>query len=217
MKKIGVLGTGMVGNTIGSKLIQLGYEVMMGSRTSNNDKAKEWVNTNGSKASQGTFADAAKFGELVFNCTKGENALDVMKLAVARNLSEKILIDISNPLDMSKGMPPTLLPHLTNTNSLGEEIQKILPKTHVVKILNIVNCEAMLNADKCGGEATMFVAGNNSDAKKETDKILRQFRWEDIIDLGDIKHARSMEMMLPIWLSVYMATHNAYIGFKMVR
>lgn len=217
MKKIAVLGTGMVGSTIGSKLIQLGYEVKMGSRTATNEKAAEWVKANGANASQGTFADAAKFGELIFNCTKGENALEVMQMAGVENLSGKILIDISNPLDFSKGMPPTLLPALVNTNSLGEEIQKLLPQTHVVKTLNIVNCEVMVNAAKCGGDATMFVAGNNSEAKKEVEKILHQFGWNDIIDLGDIKHSRSTEMMLPIWLSVYLATQNGYIGFKIVR
>ena len=217
MKKIAVLGTGIVGNTIGSKLIQLGYEVKMGSRTANNEKANAWTKANGVQATQGTFAEAAKFGEIVFNCTKGENALDVVQLAGEANLAGKILIDISNPLDFSKGMPPTLLPGLTNTNSLGEEIQKLLPETHVVKTLNIVNCEVMIDAARCGGNATMFVAGNSVEAKKEVGKILQQFGWKDSIDLGDIKHARSTEMMLPIWLSVYMATGNGYIGFKIVR
>lgn len=217
MEKIAVFGTGVVGNTIGSKLIQLGYEVKMGSRTADNDKAKEWVNFNGAKASQGTFANAAKFGKLIFNCTKGENALEVMQMAGAENLVGKVLIDISNPLDFSKGMPPTLIPALTNTNSLGEEVQKLLPQTHVVKTLNIVNCEVMIDAEKCGGDATMFVAGNNSEAKREVEKILQQFGWKDIIDLGDIKHSRSTEMMLPVWLSVYMATHNGYFGFKVVK
>ena len=138
MKKIGILGTGMVGNTIGSKLIALGYEVKMGSRTTNNPKAAEWVQKNGKNASQGSFAEAASFGELVFNCTKGEHSLEVMKLAGIQNLAKKILIDISNPLDFSKGMPPILIPELANTNSLGEELQKMLPETHVIKTLNIV-------------------------------------------------------------------------------
>lgn len=217
MKKIAVLGTGMVGNTIASKLIQLGYEVKMGSRTANNEKAVAWVSANGKNAALGTFADAAKFGEIIFNSTKGDIALEVMQQAGAKNLSGKILIDVSNPLDFSTGMPPTLIPALSNTNSLGEEIQKLLPQTHVIKTLNIVNCEVMVDAAKCGGDATMFVAGNNNEAKKEVEKILQQFGWKDIIDLGDIKHSRSIEMMLPIWLSVYMATQNGYIGFKIVR
>ncbi len=217
MKKAGILGTGMVGNSIGSKLISLGYEVKMGSRDNTNEKAAEWANANGENASHGTFADAATFGEIVFNCTKGEHALDVVKLAGVQNLEGKILVDISNPLDFSKGMPPTLIAELTNTNSLGEAIQQLLPDTHVVKTLNIVNCEVMVDATKCGGDATMFMAGNNAEAKKEVEKILQQFKWTDIIDLGGIQHARSTEMMLPIWLSTYMATQNGYIAFKIVR
>ncbi len=217
MKKIAVFGTGMVGNTIGSKLIQLGYQVIMGSRTAANEKAAEWVNASGANALQGTFADAAKFSEIIFNCTKGEMAIEVMRQAGVENLAGKIIIDVSNPLDFSNGMPPTLIPSLANTNSLGEEIQKLLPLAHVVKTLNIVNCEVMVDAAKCGGDATMFIAGNNIEAKKEVEKILQQFKWKDIIDLGNIKHSRSTEMMLPVWLSVYSATKNGNIGFKIVR
>jgi len=217
MKKIGILGTGMVGNTIGSKLIALGYEVKMGSRTTNNPKAAEWVQKNGKNASQGSFAEAASFGELVFNCTKGEHSLEVMKLAGIQNLAKKILIDISNPLDYSKGIPPILIPELGNNNSLGEELQKMLPETHVIKTLNIVNCEVMVDASKCGGDATMFVAGNDAGAKKITQSLLQQFGWTDILDLGDIRNARSTEMMMPIWLNAYMTLKNGYIGFKIVR
>ena len=120
MEKISVFGTGMVGTTIGSKLIALGYEVMMGSRTAANEKALSWAKASGPSARVGTFEDAAKYGEIIFNCTKGEITLDVMKLAGSKNLAGKILIDISNPLDFSNGMPPHLIPAYTNTNSLGE-------------------------------------------------------------------------------------------------
>lgn len=217
MKKIAVLGTGMVGNTIGSKMIQLGYEVMMGSRTATNEKAKTWADANGVKASQGTFEDAAKFGEIIFNCTKGEAALDALRSAGVENFSNKTLIDISNPLDFSKGMPPILIPNLANSNSLGEEIQKLLPNAHVIKTLNIVNCEVMVDATKCNGEASMFLAGNDADAKNEATHLLQQFGWKDIIDLGGIQNARSTEMMLPIWLSIYLKDQNGYFGFKVVR
>lgn len=217
MKKIGILGTGMVGYTIGTKMIQLGYRVMMGSRKADNEKAKNWVLVNGNKASQGTFDDAVKFADIIFNCTKGESAIDAINLVSVENFNGKILIDVSNPLDFSKGMPPTLLPNLCNTNSLGEEIQKLLPNATVVKTLNIVNCEVMVDAIKCGENATMFIAGNNQDAKNEVVEILKKFKWTDIIDLGNIENSRSTEMMLPIWLSTYMATKNGYIGFKILR
>lgn len=217
MKKIAVLGTGMVGNVIGSKLIQLGYSVKMGSRTANNEKALAWVAANGANASAGTFADAAQFGELVFNCTKGEVTLDILKSAGIENFNGKTIIDISNPLDFSKGMPPSLIPAWTNTNSLGEEIQKLLPAANVVKTLNIVNCEVMVNAQKSGGDPTMFLSGNNADAKADVKDILHQFGWTDIIDLGDITTARGTEMMLPVWVRTWMATGNGHFAFKIVR
>ncbi|MFD2246350.1 NADPH-dependent F420 reductase [Pontibacter ruber] len=217
MKNIAVLGTGMVGNTIGTKLIQLGYKVMMGSRSANNEKALAWVEANGANASTGTFEDAAKFGEIIFNCTKGEVALDVFKMAGLENFKGKTIIDISNPLDFSKGMPPSLIPEYSNTNSLGEEIQKLLPEANVVKTLNIVNCEVMVDAKKSGGDPTMFVSGNSAEAKEEVKAILQQFNWTDIIDLGDITTARGTEMLLPIWLRTWMATGNGYFAFKIVR
>ncbi len=134
--KIGVLGTGMVGATIASKLVSLGHEVKMGSRTANNEKAVAWAKAAGAKASQGTFADAAAFGELSSICTQGTGALEALQAAGAANLKGKILIDISNPLDFSKGMPPTLF--AGNTDSLGERIQAAFPDTKVVKTLNTV-------------------------------------------------------------------------------
>lgn len=217
MKKIAILGTGMVGNTIGTKLIQLGHQVMMGSRTADNEKANLWVSQNGGNASQGTFEDAVKFAEVIFNCTKGEKTIEALKLVDVSYFAGKTIVDVSNPLDFSKGMPPTLIPELCNTNSLGEEIQKLLPNAHVVKSLNIVNCEVMVDLGKCGGSATMFMAGNDEAAKKDVAELLRDFSWTDIIDLGSIVHARSLEMMLPIWLSTYLATKNGYIGFKIIR
>jgi predicted dinucleotide-binding enzyme len=217
MKKIAVLGTGMVGNTIGAKLIQLGYEVKMGSRSANNEKAAAWVAANGNKASAGTFADAAAFGDIIFNCTKGDIALEAIKMAGIDNFNGKTVIDISNPLDFSKGMPPSLIPEYSNTNSLGEEIQKLLPQANVVKTLNIVNCEVMVDAKKSGGDPTMFISGNNKEAKAEVIKILNQFGWSDIIDLGDISTARGTEMLLPIWLRTWQATGNGHFAFKIIR
>jgi len=217
MKKIGILGTGMVGNTIGTKLVELGYEVKMGSRSASNEKAVAWAESQGANASSGTFADAASFGDLIFNCTKGEASLEALKLAGTENLKGKTLIDIANPLDFSKGMPPSLIPEFTNTNSLGEEAQKLLPETNVVKTLNVVNCEVMVNAKKSGGEGTMFLSGNNPAAKEEVKEVLHQFGWTDLIDLGDISTARGTEMLLPLWVRLWQATGNGYLAFKIIR
>jgi len=215
MKKIGILGTGGVGRTIGSKLISLGYEVRMGSRTADNEKAKAWVDANGGKASQGTFDDAAKFGDVVFLCTKGEITMDVIKMIKPESLKGKAVADITNPLDFSKGMPPSLF--ISNTDSLAEHIQRALPDAHIVKTLNIVNCEVMVNPSISGGEPTMFVSGNDAVAKGSITEILTAFGWTDIIDLGDITTARGTEMMLPIWVRTWVATGDVHIAFKIVR
>jgi len=213
--KIAILGTGMVGATIGSKLVALGHEVCMGSRTPDNEKAAAFVAQNGSRASRGTFADAAAFGDVIFNCTKGEHSLEALRLAGAENLRGKTLIDIANPLDFSNGMPPSLF--VCNTDSLGEQIQRAFPETHVVKTLNIVNCEVMVDAARSGGDPTMFVSGNDAGAKTQAIDFLKAFGWNDIIDLGDITTARGTEQLLPVWLRTWMATGNGHFAFKIVR
>ncbi len=214
--KIGVLGTGMVGNVIASKLVQLGHEVKMGSRTADNMKAAEWVKTVGSKASQGTFSQAAQFGEIVFNCTHGMASLEVLHLAGAANLKGKILVDIANPLDFSKGMPPSL--SVCNTDSLAEQIQRAFPETKVVKALNTVNCSLMVNPSLVKGEHDIFVSGNDAQAKaKVTDILKNWFGWKTVIDLGDITSARATEMILPIWVRLMGIFQSPNFNFKVVK
>jgi predicted dinucleotide-binding enzyme len=215
--KIGILGTGIVGNTIGSKLIQLGHEVKMGSRTANNEKAQEWVNASGSNASQGTFAEAATFGEVVFNCTKGIASLEALNEAGAENLAGKVLIDLANPLDFSNGFPPFLAPTLSNTTSLGEEIQKAFPQTKVVKTLNTMNCTLMVNASLVPGGHDVFLCGNDAEAKDKVKEILGWFGWQSPTDLGDLSAARATEMLLPMWVRLYMQHNSADFNFKIVR
>ena len=214
--KIGILGTGMVGKAIGTKLVQLGHSVKMGSRTSNNEKAAEWVKGSGANASQGTFADAAAFGELVFNCTSGMSSLDALKLAGANNLSGKVLIDISNPLDFSKGMPPTL--SVSNNDSLGEQIQRTFPGVNVVKTLNTMNCNIMVNPSLVPGNHDVFVCGNDAGAKSKVTEILKNwFGWKSVIDLGDITSARGVEMMMPLWIRLMGALQTPNFNYKIVR
>lgn len=214
---IGILGSGSVGKTLGSGLVKIGHAVKLGTRSPGRSDLAEWVKKTGAGASDGTLEESARFGELLFLCTKGEGALDAVRLAGQANIARKVLIDVTNPLDFSKGMPPSLLPQYSNTNSLGEEVQKALPEARVVKSLNIVNCEVMENPRKSGGDPTMFVCGNDPAAKATVTGILGSFGWKDVMDLGDIAAARGMEMMLPVWLRLWMATKNAYIGFKIIR
>jgi 8-hydroxy-5-deazaflavin:NADPH oxidoreductase len=216
--KISVLGTGMVGDTIGSRLIELGHEVMMGSRSGANEKALAFVAKHKHGAQAATFADAAAFGELIFNCTKGDSTIDALKLA-GPAINGKILIDVANPLDFSNGAPPSLIPSLSNTNSLGEEIQKEFPAIKVVKTLNTMWCGLMVNPLMIGeGNHTNFISGNDADAKAQVKSLLNQFGWknENLLDLGDISNARGTEAVLPIWLRVWSATKNGAFNFKIV-
>ena len=213
--KIGILGTGVVGQAIGTKLTLLVQEVMMGSRTANNEKAAAWVKAAGKNASQGTFADAAKFGEVVFNCTSGSGSLDALKAAGKENLAGKPLVDVSNPLDFSKGMPPSL--SVCNTDSLAEQIQRAYPDTHVVKSLNTMNCHVMVNPGLVPGDHNVFLAGNDADAKTKVKELLAAFGWKpaNMIDLGDITAARGLEMVLPLWLNLWGALKNPNFNFHL--
>jgi predicted dinucleotide-binding enzyme len=168
--KIAVLGTGMVGQTIGDKLIALGHEVKMGAREAKNEKAAAFAAKDG-KASHGTFADAAAFGEIVFVCTNGMGTLDALHAAGAANLAGKVVIDSTNPLYFSKGVPPTLF--VSNSDSLGEQVQRAFPDAKVVKTLNTVNCSVMVDAKKVAdGDHTVFVSGNDAGAKARVTEIL---------------------------------------------
>jgi Predicted dinucleotide-binding enzymes len=213
---IGILGTGMVGRTIGSRLVQLGHKVKMGSRTADNENAAQWVAANGTLASHGTFAEAAAFGELIFNCTAGIASLNALNMAGAEKLRGKILIDVANPLDFSRGMPSSL--SVCNTDSLGEQIQRSFPETIVVKTLNTVNCNIMVNPSLVASPQDMFVCGNDGEAKAMVKRLLKEwFGWESVIDLGDITAARAMEMMLPLWIRLWGILQTSTFGFRIAR
>jgi 8-hydroxy-5-deazaflavin:NADPH oxidoreductase len=202
--KIAVLGTGMVGVALASKLVALGHEVTMGSRSASSDKGEAWLDSvKSDKAKVASFADAAAGAELILNATRGSVALDVLHAAGAENLKGKILVDISNPLDFSNGMPPTLT--VCNTDSIGEQIQAAFPEAKVVKTLNTVNANLMVDPSGVPGDHTLFVSGNDAEAKKFVEKtLLREwFGWKNVIDLGDITSARGTEMFLPLWVRLW--------------
>jgi len=214
--RLGIFGTGMVGQAIGSKLIQLGHEVKMGSRTPSNEKAAEWVRGNGPHASQGTFADAAAFGEILFNCTPGAASIEVLKQAGERNLGGKVLVDISNPLDFSHGMPPTLT--VCNTDSVGEQLQRTFPQAKIVKALNTVNCNVMVNPSLVPGDHDLFICGNDPTAKAKVREILTKwFGWKSVTDLGDISNARGTEMYLPLWVRLFSLYQTPNFNIKIVK
>lgn len=215
--KIAVFGTGSVGQTIGSKLIELGHHVMMGSRTSNNEKALVFVQKHPEMASTGTFAEAASFGEIFFNCTSGAGSIEALNTIEKSWMQNKILIDLANPLDFSQGMPPSL--SVLNTSSLAEEIQNTFPELMVVKTLNTMWCGLMVNPSMInGGDHHVFISGNDNQAKETVKQLLMSFGWmeKNILDLGDISTARGPEMYLPLWLRIWGATQNGAFNVKIV-
>ena len=212
--KFGVLGTGMVGLTISNRLAELGHEVMIGTRdpSKSGDKLKSRNET----IKVGTFAEAAAFGEILFNATAGGASLDALGMAGANNLDSKVLVDIANPLDFSKGMPPSLF--VSNTDSLGEQIQRTFPNVKVVKALNMMNATVMAYPQTVGGgDHDIFICGNDAGAKEKAVQILREFGWQHITDLGDMSAARGMEMYLPIWLRLWGAVGTGMFNIKVVR
>lgn len=214
--KIAVLGTGTVGQKIADKLVALGHEVKMGSRTAGNEKAVAWVGAAGKGASEGTFAQAAAFGELVFNCTAGTASLEALQAAGADALADKILLDLSNPLDFSKGFPPRL--SICNDDSLGEAIQRAFPRTKVVKTLNTMANPIMVEPSLVAGDHEVFVSGNDGEAKAVVTRFLKeQFGWRSVVDLGDISTARGTEAWLLLWTRLYGALGHADFNLHLAR
>jgi predicted dinucleotide-binding enzyme len=189
--KIGVLGTGIVGTTVAAALTERGHDVRIGSRTEHDGAV--------------VFADAAAHGELVFNCTNGAAALDVLAAAGEENLAGKVLIDVSNPLDFSGGGPALFT---SSTDSLGEQIQRAFPDVRVVKSLNTMNCKLMVDPASVPGDHVVFVCGDDADAKEQVRGLLGELGWpaERVIDIGDIAGARGVEMYLMLWLRLMGAT-----------
>lgn len=226
--KIAVLGTGMVGRIIAVKLTQLGHSVTLGTRNVENTLAndqpdgygnppfKNWYAGN-SEIGLAAFRDAVAEGELVFNCTAGMVSIAALESAGEEQLAGKLLIDIANPLDFSNGMPPTLTP--ANTDSLGEQIQARFPEVKVVKTLNTMNANLMVDPSLVNGDHNVFVCGNDEGAKAQTKQLLYAFGWKEsqIIDLGDISNSRGTEMLLPIWIRLWNTLGTAEFNFLIQR
>ena len=214
--KIAVMGTGRVGHVIANKLLALGHEVRMGSRSATNDKAAAFASSHAA-ASAGSFADAAAWCELAFNCTAGVASLEALG-GLDESLADKVLVDLANPLDFSQGMPPRL--SLCNDDSVGEQLQKALPRAKVVKSLNTMNCEIMVEPSKLEGEHVVFVCGEDQGAKAQVRSLLSEgFGWRDtqIMDLGGIAQSRGTEMFLPLWVRMWGALGTGDFNIQIAR
>ena len=224
--KIAVIGTGMVGRAHAKKLTELGYQVILGTKdvaktmaenkpdAMGNPPFSVWHKENPSVKLL-TFKEAAKRGEIIWEALHGSVAVELLK-STKTELAGKILIDISNPLDFSKGMPPSLF--VSNTDSLGEQVQKALPKTKVVKTFNTMNAQLQVNPQMLAqGDHHIFMSGNHADAKTKVTKILKKYGWSNIIDLGDMTTARGTEMMMPMWLRLWGSLKTPMFNYKIVQ
>lgn len=225
--RIGVIGTGIVGRNHAAKLAELGHDVVMGTRNVDvtmkttekdargNAPLNEWLKAH-PKVKIKTFPEAAKHGELIVDAVKGEHALEALRKSGEANLAGKIIMDISNPLDFSKGMPPSLL--VVNTDSLAEQIQRAFPSAKVVKTLNTINADVQTNPKALMmGDHDVFLSGNDTSAKERVKEILKSYGWTNMIDLGGLSTARGTEMMLPVWVMLMQALKTPIFNFKIVR
>lgn len=222
--KIGIIGSGVVAQTLGSKLLGLGHDVALGTRDPNklDDKKmfgatlREWKAQTENRAKVVTFKEAAAHGELLINATSGTVSIEALKLAAADKVGSKILIDVANELDSSKGMPPIVL--ASHERCLAERIQAAFPNLKVVKSLNTINAFVMVDPQSVGGgDHTVFVSGNDAGAKAKVTELLRSFGWSDVLDLGDLSTARGPEMYLAMWIRLWGATGSGQINVKVVR
>ena len=212
--KYGVLGTGMVGLAISNRLVELGHDVMVGTREPS--RSGDRLKSKNEAVKVGTFAESAVFGEIIFNATNGAGSLEALSMAGEVNLNGKVLVDISEPLDFSAGMPPSLF--VSNTDSLGEQIQRAFPQVKVVKTLNTVTANVMVYPQHiANGDHQVFVSGNDPQAKQQVVEILESFGWIEILDLGDLTTARATEMYIAIWLRLWGALGTGMFNIKIMK
>lgn len=216
--RVAVLGTGVVGRTLAGGLAARGHDVVVGTRDPSvtaerhleGDAGPTWADwlEGASEVGLATFAQAAADADLVLNAASGDASIAVLLSAGEDNLTRKVLLDVANPLDFSRGFPPFL--SVCNDDSLAERIQRTFPGAKVVKSLNTVNYALMVNPP---AGATMFVSGDDEAAKATVGGLLRDLGWTSIADLGDLSGARGQEMYLALWVRVMSALGTA--GFSM--
>jgi predicted dinucleotide-binding enzyme len=205
----------MVGSAIATKLVQVGHDVRMGSRAAGNEKAVAWAKSTGARASEGSFADAAAHGELLFNCTSGGVSLAALQAAGAANLKGKVLVDVSNPLART---PEGMTLSVCNTDSVAEQLQRAFPDLKVVKALNTLTAPLMVNPSLLAGEHDVFMCGNDDGAKARVSQLLKEsFGWKNVVDLGDLSAARGQEMYVILWVRMFGALKSPMFNIHVVR
>jgi 8-hydroxy-5-deazaflavin:NADPH oxidoreductase len=211
--KVGILGSGDVGLKLGDSFLAVDNTVKIGTRNTSKENIISWIARNGQKATAGSFEDTASFGDIIVLATLWSGTSDAIKLANPKNFAGKVTIDVTNPLDFSKGIPRLALGH---TSSGGETIQKLLPDAKVVKAFNTIGNLHFFHPDFLGGPPTMFICGNDLDAKKQVTNILSEFGWETV-DTGGIEESRLLEPLAMLWINHYFKTNSGNHAFKLLR
>ncbi len=211
--KVGIIGSGVVGQQLGFGFLRLGHEVKIGTRDTT--KLNNWLKQAGKKASVGSFEDAAKFGELNVIATAWAGTESAINLAGRRNFSSKIVVDVTNPLDFSNGFPPKFAVNVGN--SAGEQIQRMLPEAKVVKAFNIINAYVMINPQREDGDPDLFIAGNDQTAKDKVKSIAEHWGWKSVIDIGDISQSLFLEALTQIWIGYAAKTNKFEHAFKLLK
>jgi 8-hydroxy-5-deazaflavin:NADPH oxidoreductase len=223
--KIAMIGGGGVGQTLAAGLLAKGHEVVIGIRNPSaaelskarpqGETLEAWVAKTGGKVTD--YASATEGAEVVFNVTPGQHSLEALRAAGAANLAGKVLVDVANPLDFSKGMPPYLDPAFTGATSLGEQVQAEFPEAKVVKAFNTVAAAVMVTPGLVPGEHDLFLSGNDAGAKELVKGIAKGFGWTRFEDLGDIVGARAQEAVLPVWVRLWMVGGTPLVNLRVVR
>jgi predicted dinucleotide-binding enzyme len=211
---VGILGSGDVGQALGRAFVTLEHRVMLGSREAENQKGIAWAKQSGARASHGTFGQAARFGEIVVLATLGVATENAIGIAGPEHFAGKLVLDATNPLDSSKGMPPVLVGGVGD--SAGEKHQRLLPDAHVVKVFNTVGSPLMFRPQLPGGPPSMFLCGNDAAAKKRAGEICKDFGW-DVVDVGSIGAAHYLEAMCLVWVLATVNANNWHQAFKLLR
>jgi len=212
--RIAVIGTGPVGRTLGEGLVKVGHDVVVGTRDPDQTRARDdW---RGVTLPLVSYGEVGLNADLFINATSGANSIEALQAVGAETLGGKVLIDMANPLDNSKGFPPSLL--TSNTDSLAEQLQRAFPNTRIVKAFNTVTVGVLVNPKACGGqETTMFLAGDDPDARATVAGIASDLGWTDIVQFDDLTAARGLEMWLPLWIRLFRQFGTAMFNIKVVR
>lgn len=214
--KIGIAGSGIVGRILGSAFIAEGHEVMLGTRDVQKPEVVKWLAENpGAKA--GSFEDTASFGEMIVLATSGDITAEVIKAGGIQNFNNKVVIDATNPIDHTRPPVNGVLPYFTTIDeSLMEQLQKLLPQAKLVKAFNSVGNAFMYKPDFGGQKPTMFICGNDEDAKKSVTTILDAFGWETA-DMGKVESARAIEALCTLWCIPGILNNQWTHAFKLLK